>query len=174
MPYTAYALVTDDDVKALYAYFINGVTPVDVSPRETKLPFPFNIRLSMAAWNLLFLDEHPFETDGGKSAEWNRGAYLVRGLAHCGACHTARNALGGSSDLTDLSGGLIPMQNWYAPSLASATEAGTADWPLADIQQLLATGIAPRSTTAGPMAEVVLNSLQYLEPGDIRAMAVYL
>ena len=79
-----------------------------------------------------------------------------------------------SSDLMDLSGGLIPMQNWYAPSLASPAEAGVADWQLADIEQLLRTGASPRGTVLGPMAEVVLHSLQHLEPRDIRAMAVFL
>jgi mono/diheme cytochrome c family protein len=109
-----------------------------------------------------------------RTGAWNRGAYLVQGLGHCGACHTARNALGGLRDSLDLSGGLIPMQNWYAPSLANASEAGVADWPVEDIVQLLATGSSPRASVLGPMAEVVLHSTQYLEPGDLRAMAIYL
>lgn len=91
MPYTAYVLLSDDDVAALYAYFMNGVEPVETRPAETKLPFPFNIRLSMAAWNLLFLDSGPYKPDPAQNAEWNRGAYLVRGPAHCGTCHTPRN-----------------------------------------------------------------------------------
>lgn len=91
MPYTAYAQISDDDVQALYAWFMHGVSAVDTVPAPTRLPFPFNIRLSMAAWNLLFLDSKPFTPDPGKSADWNRGAYLVRGLAHCSTCHTPRN-----------------------------------------------------------------------------------
>ena len=97
---------------------------------------------------------------------------MIKGLA--GACHTTRDALGGTSKLTDLSGGLIPMQNWFAPSLSSSNQAGVAEWPIAEIEQLLATGTAPRATVQGPMAEVVLHSLQHLEPRDIRAMAVFL
>jgi len=111
--------------------------------------------------------------DPARTPEWNRGAYLVQGLGHCGACHTARDAFGGQRSM-DLSGGLIPMQNWYAPSLASPTEAGVAEWRVEDIVQLLAVGSSPRGTVLGPMAEVVLHSTQYLEPADIRAMAVYL
>ena len=98
----------------------------------------------------------------------------MQGLGHCGACHTARNALGGLREGLDLSGGLIPMQNWYAPSLATSGEAGVGDWPVEDIVQLLASGSSPRGTALGPMAEVVLHSTQYLEPGDLRAMAIYL
>src|SRR5574340_700861 len=82
MPYTAYAKVTDDDTRALYAYFMRKVAPVDATPAPTRLPFPFDIRWSMAAWNLLFLDSKPFAPDPAKSAEWNRGAYLARALAH--------------------------------------------------------------------------------------------
>ena len=89
MPYTSYALVTDDDTRALYAYFMNGVTPVDTRPKATRLPFPFDIRLSMAGWNLLFLHEGSFRADPGHDAQWNRGAYLVRGLGHCGTCHSS-------------------------------------------------------------------------------------
>src|SRR6202521_4322997 len=82
MPYTAYAKVTDDDLIALYAYFMHAVAPVDAAPPDTSLPFPFNIRLLMLAWNTLFLDRNVFHPDPAQSAEWNRGAYLARGLAH--------------------------------------------------------------------------------------------
>src|SRR5215470_10083196 len=109
-----------------------------------------------------------------RSAEWNRGAYLVEGLGHCGTCHTAINALGGSSDEKAFAGGLIPMQNWYAPSLTNNKEAGLGDWPLDDIIALLKTGQSKRGVVYGPMAEVVHNSLQYLTDADVHAMAVYL
>jgi len=172
-PYPHMTLVTAADADALFDY-LRSLPPANKPNRGHRLRWPYSTQAALAVWRALYFRPEKFEEDATHTPEWNRGAYLVRGLAHCGACHTARNALGGSSDLTDLSGGLIPMQNWYAPSLSSATEAGTADWPLAEIEQLLSTGIAPRATTSGPMAEVVLNSLQYLEPGDIRAMAVYL
>ena len=122
----------------------------------------------------LYFTPGSHEDDKAKSAPWNRGAYLVRGLGHCSACHTQRNALGASSDVMDLSGGLIPMQNWYAPSLTSANEAGVADWELAQIERLLRTGVAPRGTVLGPMAEVVLQSTQHLSRQDLLAMATYL
>ena len=93
MPYTAYAKVSDEDIKDMYAYFMNAVEPVETPTRATDLPFPFNIRLSMAAWNLLFLDNSTFVADTGRDPEWNRGAYLVQGLTHCSTCHTPRNLL---------------------------------------------------------------------------------
>jgi mono/diheme cytochrome c family protein len=98
----------------------------------------------------------------------------VRGLGHCAACHTARNALGATDDKLDLAGGQIPMQNWYAPSLASAAEAGVADWPVADIVSLLKNGTSPRASVLGPMAEVVQHSTQHLADADLSAMAVFL
>lgn len=173
MPYTAYALVTDDDVKALYAYFMQGVAPVDTSPRETKLPFPFNIRLSMAAWNLLFLDNHPFETEGGKSAQWNRGAYLVRGLAHCGACHTPRNALMAEKPSRELGGGDVGP--WYAPNITSDVNSGVGGWSEQELVEYMARGhAAGKAQASGPMVEAIDNSLRYLSEADLGAIAVYL
>jgi mono/diheme cytochrome c family protein len=93
MPYTAYAGITDVDIKALYAYFTRGVEPVDQAAQKTVLPFPFSIRASMIGWNLLFLNSTPFTPDPSHDADWNRGAYLAQALAHCSTCHTPRNAL---------------------------------------------------------------------------------
>ncbi len=93
MPYTSYAEFTDDDAHALYVYFMQAVQPVDARAPQTELPFPMNIRLSMLVWNFLFLDTHAFVPDPQQSAEWNRGAYLVQGAAHCGTCHTPRGFL---------------------------------------------------------------------------------
>jgi mono/diheme cytochrome c family protein len=98
----------------------------------------------------------------------------VQGLGHCSACHTARNALGGSGQQPDLAGGLIPMQNWYAPSLSSGSEASVAGWDTAQVVALLKTGVSPRGTVLGPMADVVLGSTQHLSDDDLTAMAVYL
>ena len=109
-----------------------------------------------------------------QSADWNRGAYLVQGLGHCVACHSPRNALGASSLSRSLQGGIIPLQNWYAPGLTSSAQAGVADWPLEDVVALLKTGIAPHGSVMGPMAEVVFNSTQHLSDADAHAMAVYL
>jgi mono/diheme cytochrome c family protein len=104
--------------------------------------------------------------------DWNRGAYLVEGLGHCSACHSQRNTLGASGD--SMSGGLIPVLGWYAPSLTSDAEAGLGEWLPDHIRQLLKTGASPRATVFGPMAEVVQQSLQHLSDADINAMAVYL
>jgi mono/diheme cytochrome c family protein len=172
-PYTHTTHVTGADADALFDY-LRSLPPVNKPNRLHRLRWPYDTQAALAVWRALYFRPEKFEEDPAHTPEWNRGAYLVRGLGHCGACHTARDALGGTNQLADLSGGLIPMQNWYAPSLSSPNQAGVADWPLAEIEQLLSTGTSPRATVQGPMAEVVLHSLQYLEPGDIRAMAVFL
>jgi mono/diheme cytochrome c family protein len=172
-PYTHMTRVTGADADALFEY-LRSLPPVSKPNRAHRLRWPYDMQAALAVWRTLFFRPERFVEDPTRSRDWNRGAYLVQGLAHCGACHTARNALGGMRDVMDLSGGLIPMQNWYAPSLASASEAGVAAWPLEQIEQLLATGTAARGAVLGPMAEVVLHSTQYLDPGDIRAIAVYL
>ena len=173
MPYTAYAQITDDDVHALYAYFMRGVAPVDSKPAPTRLPFPFNIRLSMAAWNLLFLDSKPFAPDPGKSADWNRGAYLVRGLAHCSTCHTPRNLLMAEQSSRELAGGAVG--TWLAPNITSDANSGIGGWSEQDLVDYLKRGHARgKAQAAGPMAEAVEHSLQHLEPTDLQAIATYL
>lgn len=172
-PYTHTTRVTEADADALFDY-LRSLPPANKPNRAHRLRWPYSTQAALAVWRTLYFEPAKHEDDPTKTPEWNRGAYLVQGLGHCSACHTARNALGAGGDVTDLSGGLIPMQNWYAPSLASPGEAGMADWPLNEIEQLLRTGAAPRATVLGPMAEVVLHSTQHLEPDDIRAMAVYL
>lgn len=172
-PYPNYTRVTRADADAMYDY-LRSVPPVDRANTPHRLRWPYRTQSALAVWRALYFSPGDHEEDRAQSAQWNRGAYLVRGLGHCGACHTSRNALGASSDMMDLSGGLIPMQNWYAPSLASAAEAGVADWEPAQVVRLLQTGVAPRGTVLGPMAEVVLQSTQHLAPADLEAMAVYL
>jgi mono/diheme cytochrome c family protein len=172
-PYNHTTLVTGADADALFDY-LRSLPPVNRPNRLHRLRWPYDTQAALAVWRTLYFTPQKFEEDAAHTPEWNRGAYLVRGLGHCGACHTARNALGGSRDLADLSGGLIPMQNWYAPSLSAPGEAGVAEWPIAEIEQLLSTGTSSRATVQGPMGEVVLHSLQYLEPVDIRAIAVFL
>ena len=172
-PYPHTTRVTDADADLLFDY-LRSLPPVNQPDREHRLRFPYNTQAALAVWRALYFRPEPFRPDPARPPEWNRGAYLVQGLAHCGACHTARNALGGVRDALDLSGGLIPMQNWYAPALTSPAEAGLADWRVEDIVQLLQTGTSPRATVSGPMAEVVMHSTQYIDPTDLRAMAVYL
>jgi mono/diheme cytochrome c family protein len=173
MPFGSYTKVTREDSDAIYAY-LRSIPPVKQRNRPHELRFPFDNRSLILGWRTLFFKDGEFKPDASKSAEWNRGAYLVEGLGHCGMCHTAINALGGSSDSQAFEGGLIPMQFWYAPSLTSNKEAGLGDWSIEEITQYLRTGVASRGAVYGPMAEVVYNSLQYLNDDDIRAMAVYL
>ena len=173
MPFASYTKVTRADSDAIYAY-LRSITPVRQPNTPHDLRFPYNNRSLIIGWRTLFFTEGEYKPDPGKSADWNRGAYLVEGLGHCGMCHTAINALGGSSDSQAFEGGLIPMQNWYAPSLTSNKEAGLGDWSIQEISDLLRTGISSRGAVYGPMAEVVYNSLQYLSDDDTRAMAVYL
>ena len=173
MPFASYTKVTREDSDAIHAY-LRSIPPVRQRNREHDLKFPFNNRSLILGWRTLFFTEGVFKSDPTKSVDWNRGAYLVEGLGHCGMCHTAINALGGSSELQAFEGGLIPMQNWYAPSLTSNKEAGLGDWTIEEISDYLRKGVSTRGAVYGPMAEVVYNSLQYLNDGDTRAMAIYL
>nr|WP_229474572.1 cytochrome c [Pseudoduganella lurida] len=173
MPFASYTKVTRADCDALFAY-LRSVPPVRLATREHDLRFPYNNRNLLIGWRTLFFSEGEYRPDKGQSAEWNRGAYLVEGLGHCAMCHTPINALGGSSQEQAFRGGLIPMQNWYAPSLTSNREAGLGTWEIRDIVDLLQAGVSQRGTVYGPMAEVTYNSLQHLSDADIRAMAVYL
>jgi len=173
MPFASYTKVTRADSDAIFAY-LRSVPPVRQQSREHDLRFPYNNRALLLGWRTLYFKEGEYRPDPGKSVEWNRGAYLVQGLGHCAMCHTPINALGGSSQERAFQGGLIPMQNWYAPSLTSNREAGLGDWALQDIVDLLQKGVSNRGTVYGPMAEVAFNSLQYMSDEDIRAMAVYL
>ena len=173
MPFGSFTKVTRADSDAIFAY-LQSVPPANTPNRPDDLRFPFNNRSLILGWRTLYFNEGEYKPDASKSDEWNRGAYLVQGLGHCAMCHTAINALGGSSESEAFQGGLIPLQNWYAPSLTSNKEAGLGDWSFGDIADLLRTGVSARGAVYGPMAEVVYNSLQYLNDADIRAMAVYL
>lgn len=173
MPFASYTEITRSDVDAIYSYLMS-IAPVKQKNREHELRFPFNNRDLLIGWRTLYFREGEFTPTPGQTAEWNRGAYLVKGLGHCAMCHTAVNALGGSSESKAFEGGMIPNQNWYAPSLTSNREAGLGDWKIEDIANLLQVGVSHRGTVYGPMAEVVYNSLQYLTDDDAKAMAVYL
>lgn len=173
MPFASYTKVSRQDSDAIYAYLLR-IEPVSQKNREHELQFPYNNRSLVLGWRTLFFTEGAFKPDAQKSDEWNRGAYLVEGLGHCGMCHTPINALGGNSEADAFKGGLIPMQDWYAPSLTSNKEAGLGTWSIQDITDLLQKGVSARGVVYGPMADVVYNSLQYLSHADIRAMAVYL
>jgi mono/diheme cytochrome c family protein len=172
-PYPNYTLVSLEDANAIYDY-LRSLPPVRRANTPHRLRWPYSTQAALAIWRALYFSPASGKDEEAGSAQFKRGAYLVGGLGHCGACHTTRNAMGASSDMMDLSGGLIPMQNWYAPSLTSPTEAGVAHWELREIEALLATGVSPRATVLGPMAEVVLQSTQHLTPADLAAIAVFL
>lgn len=172
-PYPHYTHVTREDSDALFAY-LQSVPAVSVVARKHELEFPFDQPAALAIWRALFFRPGVFEPDPGRSAEWNRGAYLAAGLGHCGACHSPRNALGATATADPLTGGLIPSQNWYAPSLRSSAEAGLMGWSQQDAVELLRNGAAPGRHVSGPMAEVVFYSTQYLSDGDVGALAGYL
>ncbi len=173
MPIAQYTKVTREDSNAIFA-FLRTVEPVREPNRKHTLRFPFNQRDLLYGWRTLYFREGEFQPDPTRSVEWNRGAYLVEGLGHCTMCHTKINMLGGSSQRDQFAGGLIPVQNWYAPSLTSSKEGGLGDWSIQDIVDLLQAGISNRGAVYGPMAEVTYHSLQYLSDEDIRAIAVYL
>ena len=172
MPYTSYARFTEDDVRALYAYFTQAVTPVDQSAPRTELPFPLNIRLSMMAWNLLFLDTAAFVPDPRQSAEWNRGAYLVQGAAHCSTCHTPRGFLMQEETSRALSGAQVGP--WYAPNITSDPVSGIGSWSKEDLAAYLRTGhLSRKAQAAGSMGEAVTKSFQRLTAADVDAIATY-
>ncbi|MCE9660531.1 MAG: cytochrome c [Burkholderiales bacterium] len=172
-PYPNYTRVARADADAMFAY-LQSLPAVAQANKEHTLGFPFGTQAALAVWRALYFRPAVHVDDPARSAEWNRGAYLVEGLGHCNACHSARNALGATRGTLDLQGGLIPVQNWYAPSLASPREASVAGWPKGEVIQLLKTGISPRGFVMGPMSEVVANGTQYLSDADLSAMAAYL
>lgn len=172
-PYPSFTQLTRADSDALYAY-LRAQAPVRQANRPHDLRFPYSTQAALAVWRALFFAPARFQPQAQQSAAWNRGAYLVRVLGHCDACHAERNLLGATRAPLELSGGLVAMQNWYAPSLADDGEAGVAGWPLDDVVQLLRSGTSRRGTVMGPMAEVVARSTQHLAEADLRAMALYL
>ena len=174
LPYTAFRTVTEPDMQALYA-FLMSQTPV-TAPREANgLRFPFNVRPLLAGWNALFLRGAPFQADPAQSDAWNRGAYLVNGLGHCGACHTPRNALGAEKGRAALAGvgARDAPGEWETPALNGRTHA-PLPWTEDDLYDYLRTGFSPHhGPAAGPMASVV-TQLQNVGDADVRSMAVYL
>ncbi|HEY8706405.1 MAG TPA: cytochrome c [Burkholderiaceae bacterium] len=176
-PYPNYTRVTRADSDAIHAY-LRSLPAVAQPNKPNALAWPFDQQAALAVWRALYFRPARPVPDATRSADWNRGAYLVAGLGHCNACHASRNALGATPGPLDLEGGLIPVQNWYAPSLMSPNEAGVAGWDTQSIVDLLKTGVATPDSTlvsvAGPMGEVVSGGTQYLSEPDLRAMAAYL
>ena len=171
-PYTEYTKVTRDDADAIFSY-LQSVMPVAQINAPDRLKFPYNMRALLYFWRALYFKPGVYQPVPNQHVEWNRGAYLVQGLGHCNACHATRNALGAAGGAA-LGGGQVAGRSWYAPSLTSSAEAGSAQLPIEEIAALLSTGQSRTSSIAGPMAEVVAQSLQHLNATDISAMAIYL
>lgn len=173
-PYTHFTLVSVADADALWAW-LRTLPPVAQPKLAHTLRWPFGTQPALAVWRALFFKPGRFEPDPATSAALNRGAYLVNGLGHCGACHANRNPLGAGAALADAPGGsVLPQQRWYAPSLVAADDSRLAERPAHELVQLLKTGVSDRAAAMGPMAEVVAGSTQHLAEADLQAMVAYL
>jgi len=171
MPYPAYTRMTDQDIADLWAY-LTTVEPVSNKVEANQLPFPLNIRLSMWGWNLLNFKQTDFTPDASKSAEWNRGAYIVQGPGHCGTCHTPKSLLGADKDSSFLQG--ASLQGWFAPDITNNVQTGLGKWSEDDLIKYLKTGVNAHSIASGPMAEAVENSTSQMIDADLKAVATYL
>lgn len=173
MPYDAYNRLTDEDVKSLYAYIMTEVKPVEIPSPKTQLPFPFSIRASLGVWKIAArIEGKPYVFDHTHNDDWNRGRYLVDELAHCGECHTPRNFLLAPNQSAYLAGADIG--SWRAPNITNDPQSGIGGWSDQDLFQYLKTGKTSHARAAGPMAEAIEHSLQYLPDSDVYAMITYL
>ncbi|MFK7830106.1 MAG: cytochrome c [Congregibacter sp.] len=177
-PYTSFTKVRDEDIAAIYAY-LKTVAPVQSSPPDNDLGFPYNQRWALGLWKSLFFDPNQFEQQPAESVQWNRGAYLVEGLGHCGECHTPRNLLGAKNSDLAMTGATYmermdgKLSAWSAPNLTSAST-GLRMWSNEDIADYLKLGVSHRAGVFGPMNEVIVNSTRHLSSEDVDAMTVYL
>ena len=176
-PYKHTTLITRDDSDAMFAALktLQPETTQKPIPKVSEtLAWPYNSAVAIAIWRSLFFSSGTYKPQDNKSNEWNRGAYLAQGLGHCAACHSPRNAWGASGEVNDFSGGLMPLVNWYAPSLLSAQETGLAQQSISEIALLLKSGQNVTAVASGPMAEVVQHSTQHWPEADLLAVATYL
>jgi mono/diheme cytochrome c family protein len=171
-PYAEFTKVRSEDVLAIRAW-LNTLPPIHYTPPANQMSFPFNQRWLMVFWNMLNFREGQFVPDPKQSAEWNRGAYLIKGLAHCEECHTPRNLTQGLKTSERFSGAEV--SGWHAYNVTPDKNAGVGGWSDDALMQYLATGVAPgHANAAGPMAAVVQDSTQYLSHEDLRSMVAYL
>ncbi len=171
MPYTAYTKVTAADNAAILAY-LRTVEPVHNAVEPNQLPFPFNIRTILIGWNFLNFTKGEYVPDEAHDAQWNRGAYIVQGLGHCGTCHTPKTILGGDKDGQFLKGEVV--DGWLAPDITGDRAQGIGKWSVEQIRHYLKTGVNEYDIASGPMAEVVKNSSQHWTDADLTAVATYL
>ena len=171
MPYMAYTKMSRDDVLAIRAY-LNTIPSVSNRVVTNTLPFPFNIRTSMWFWDALYFTEGEFKPNPQKSAEWNRGAYLVEGPGHCGACHTPKTFLGGDKTSEYARGSYL--QGWFAPDITNDDRTGLGRLSAEDITTYLKTGHNRMTAATGPMAEVITYSTSHMTDSDFAVIATYL
>ena len=169
-PYDHFTKVSDDDVKALYAFLMTRPLVEAAAPANT-IPFPLNVRALQEGWKLLFFTSGRYQPDTSKSAEWNRGAYLAEGLSHCGGCHTPRNLLGAEKSNDAFAGAVV--DDWIAPALTDANPS-PVPWTEGELFSYLRSGVTPlHGVSAGPMSPVVHAGLSAAPDADIYAQAVY-
>jgi mono/diheme cytochrome c family protein len=171
MPYPAYTKVTREDASAIWAY-LGTLEPVHNLVRGDQLTFPLSVRTNASAWNLINFTPGVFKPNPARSEVWNRGAYLVEGLGHCGTCHTPKNITGGDREGQFLQGTVL--QDWYAPNITSDTRRGIGGWSEDEIVRYLKTGANSYDIASGPMADAVENSTSHMTDGDLKAIATYL
>jgi mono/diheme cytochrome c family protein len=171
MPYAWTTRTTRADSDAIFAYLRTLPPVVRAKPANDLYP-PLNFRVSVTGWNLLFFTPEVFKPDPHKSDAWNRGAYLVTGLGHCGGCHTPLDVLGAAKDGQALQGNTL--DDWYAPNITNDRATGLGGWQADEIVAYLQTGRTARAIAAGPMADVVMHSTQFMTSADLHAIATYL
>lgn len=170
-PYPWYRLASREDDDAIFA-FLKTTPPVSYTPPKNDLSFPLQFRFTVKGWNLLYFNSHDFKEDANQSPEWNRGAYLVNGLGHCGGCHTPKNALGADKSKEQFDGGRL--DNWVAPDLTANKRTGLGTWSIDDVAEYLRNGRNAHAGAAGAMADVITYSTSLMNEADRHAMAVYL
>jgi mono/diheme cytochrome c family protein len=169
-PYTSYQRMRIEDLRDLFAH-LKTLPAAQGKVRGHDLPFPFNVRLTLGGWKLLFLDGEPLRPDPSQSAEWNRGAYLVNGPGHCAECHSPRNLLGGIVKSQRFAGGPNPEGEGWVPNI---TQARLKDWSKGDIEEVLATGTTPDGDSVGSTMAAVVRNASQLPPADRAAIAAYI
>ena len=177
MPYPSYVKLSDDDIQALYAFFMKGVQPANEPNLPSGIPWPLNLRWPIALWNGVFAPTATYAAKPGQDALWNRGAYIVQGPGHCGSCHTPRGLAFNEKALDEsgapfLAGALL--DGWYAPSLRQDHNTGLGRWSEEQIVQFLKTGRNQHAVVYGSMTEAFNNSTQFMQDDDLAAIARYL
>ncbi len=171
MPYPAYTKLSDEDALAIRAY-LSTIQPVSARRKDNELPFPLNVRSVMVFWNWLNFTGGRYQPNPQKSAEWNRGAYIVEALAHCSTCHTPKTSLGADKTARGFEGATL--QGWFAPNITSDSHQGIGAWSKEEIVQYLKSGANRWTLASGPMADAVSHSTSKMTDKDLAAIAVYL